>query len=139
MLPKVDKQQRTITDLQSTINLVEVFVDEFIGCTDDLSSAHLTKLSRAMLHGIHSVFPPPSITGHNGGDPISEKKLDNLEGLWNQTKEIVGWIIDGVNYTIHLPKPKVDKIVQTLKKLARTKRIAVLDFQKLQAHYYMLP
>ena len=131
MLPKVDEQQRAITDLQNTINLFEVFVDDFIGCTDDSSAAHLTKLSRAMLHGIHSVFPPPSITGHNGGDPISEKKLDNLEGLWDHTKEILGWIIDGANYTIHLPKPKVDKIVRTLKKLSRAKRIAVLDFQKI--------
>ena len=123
--------QNTINDLETTINLVEVFVNDFIGCTDDLSSTHLTKLSRAMFHGIHSVFPPPSITKHKGGDPISEKKLDNLDGLWSQTKEILGWIINGANYTINLPDLKVEKVVKTLKKLSRSRRVSLLEFQKI--------
>jgi hypothetical protein len=106
-------------------------VDDFIGCTDDLSTSHLTKISRAMLHGIHSIFPPPSITGHKGGDPISEKKLNNLDGLWSQTKEILGWIINGANYTIRLPTAKVEKIVKTLKMLSKTKRISLLKFQRI--------
>ena len=54
---------------------VEVYVDDFIAITNDLSEENLTKLSRAILHGIHSVFPPPTVTGHEGGDPVSIKKL----------------------------------------------------------------
>ena len=132
MMPKEHtKQNQQLTDLQNTITMFEVFVDDFIGCTDNASTTHLLKLSRAMLHGIHSIFPPPEITGHSGGDPISEKKLDQLDGLWSHTKEILGWIINGANYTIHLPTNKVDKIVQTLKSLRKIKRIALLKFQKI--------
>jgi hypothetical protein len=131
MMPEQQYQQQKLNDLQSTMTLIEVFVDDFIGCTDDTSTTHLLKLSRAMLHGIHSVFPPPEITGHAGGDPISEKKLDNLDGLWAHTKEILGWIINGANYTITLPPTKVQKIVQTLTRLKKAKRIALLEFQKI--------
>ena len=62
-----------------------------------------TKLTWAMLHNIHSIYPPPSVMGHLGGDPISEKKLDKLEGLWDSTvKEIIGWMLGGANYIISL-------------------------------------
>ena len=47
-----------IDDLTSTMSLLEVFVDDFIGCTDILSQKHILNITRAMLHGIHSVFPP---------------------------------------------------------------------------------
>ena len=133
MLPNeyIGENTKSLQDLQNTITLLEVFVDDFIGCTDDLSRKHLLQLSRAMLHGIHSVFPPPNISNHSGGDPISEKKLKNLEGLWSHTKEILGWIIDGANYTITLPPQKVAKIVKTIKKLSKCKAIKLNDFQKI--------
>ena len=53
------------------VNLTEVFVDDFIASTNNTNWAHLTQLSRAMLHGIHSIFPPPEVSGHQGEDPIS--------------------------------------------------------------------
>ena len=133
MLPSpADAVARPIQDLTSTISLLEVFVDDFIGLTDNTSRAHLENFSRAMLHGIHTVFPPPSVTGHHvGGDPISEKKLKKLEGLWEHVKEVLGWMLDGANYTIKLPDAKIKKIVDTLKKLGRQRTIRVLDFQKI--------
>ena len=114
-----------LADLHSIFTLIEVFVDDFIACTDAVSKTHLLQVSRAMLHGIHS------ITGHTGGDPISEKKLDKLEGLWEHTKEILGWILDGANYTIQLPPAKVEKIVKTLKLLSKKRRVRLKDFQKI--------
>jgi hypothetical protein len=131
MIPTTPFKNQQINDIATTISLIEVFVDDFIGCTCNLSTTHILKITRAMLHGVHSIFPPPTITGHTGGDPISEKKLDNLDGLWSHTKEILGWLIDGANYTIRLPPAKTEKIVTTLKTLARTKKISLLKYQKL--------
>ena len=110
-----------LADLHSIFTLIEVFVDDFIACTDAVSKTHLLQVSRAMLHGIHSVFPTRDITGHTGGDPISEKKLNKLEGLWEHTKEILGWILDGANYTIQLPPAKVDKHCRNIK-IAKQKK-----------------
>jgi hypothetical protein len=98
-----------LADLSLVITLIEVFVDDFIACTNSMARETILKITRAMLHGIHSIFPPRDVTGHKGGDPISEKKLEKLEGLWQHTKEILGWIIDGANYTIQLPRPKSKK------------------------------
>ena len=84
--------------------LLEIFVDDFIGATNKLHPEHLRHLSRAMLHGIHAIFPPTTTTGHCGADPISEGKLEKKEGTWRFEKEILGWVVDGKNATITLPQ-----------------------------------
>ena len=81
-------------DLGHIVNLIEVFVDDFICCTDNATKEHLEQFSWAMLHDIHEIFPPLSVTGHSGGDPISKMKLDKLEGLWDK----LGWVINGAPY-----------------------------------------
>ena len=51
--------------------LVEIYVDDFIEITNFLKIAKLHHISIAMIHGVHSIFPPNSITGHCGPDLIS--------------------------------------------------------------------
>jgi hypothetical protein len=68
-----------------------------------------------MLHGIHTVFPPPAITNHGGGDPIPEKKLKAGDGLWEVRKEILGWIFNGIQRTIELPNDKINKMLEAIK------------------------
>ena len=90
----------------SPVTIMEVYVDDFIGATNQVTPPHLTQVSRSMLHGIHSIFPPPKLTKHCGADPISEKKLDKGEGTWSHQKEILGWDFDGAAFTIQLPEEK---------------------------------
>ena len=113
------------------VNLLEVFVDDFIAMTNDGSHEHLTHLSRAMLHGIHSVFPPPEQSGHTGAEPISQKKLAEGEGTWRTTKEILGWLVDGAMFTIQLPPPKCQKIIKLCRKVANMKSCKLQIFQEL--------
>ena len=67
-------------DIASTAALIKVFVDDFIGCIDDITKTKLIQTTRAMLHGIHSVFPPPNITGHNGGGSNFRKETRQAGG-----------------------------------------------------------
>lgn len=113
------------------IRLIEVYVDDYIAMTNDASKQNLLHFSRCMLHGIHSVFPPPDVTGHNGEDPIAQKKLKAGEGHWATEKEILGWMIDGEFYTITLPSDKLKKLVHDLKNMERRKAIPFKQFQKL--------
>ena len=101
MLPQLTVEHRANATATTAI---EVYVDDFIGVTNDASTENLTALSRAMLHGVHAVFPPPRVTGHSGGDPISKKKLDKGEGTWSTEKEVLGWEFDGVAKT-NKPEP----------------------------------
>ena len=102
-------------------NLLKVFVDDFVGATNCTSAEHLSHLSRAMLHGIHSIFPPPEISGHNGEDPISQKKMKAGDGTWDTTKEILCWILNGLDYTIQLPPEKCTNIAKEIKKICKMK------------------
>ena len=51
----------------NTATVVEVFADDFIGATNNLQTKNLQKISRAMLHGIHLIFPPNEIKEHPEG------------------------------------------------------------------------
>ena len=64
------------------LHMLEVYVDDFIGLAQAANVEALRHCSRAALYGVHSVFPPPHVTGHNGEDPISQKKFSEGEGLW---------------------------------------------------------
>ena len=113
------------------VNLTEVFVDDFIGATNNTNLEHLEHFSRAMLYGVHSIFPPPEIMGHQGQDPISQKKMDQGDGTWAHTKEILGWLIDGANFTLQLMPDKCEKICKLIKKVSSKQFCALQKFQEL--------
>lgn len=112
-------------------NTVEVYVDNFIGCTNQLSSSNLTTFSRAMLHGIHCIFPPPSVSSHKGGDPISESKLKQGDGLWSHKKEILGLVFNGEDYTISLPIAKQKSIINHIKSILKKKTASLQAYQEM--------
>ena len=74
---------------EGLVTLLEVYVDDFISMSNDIWHSHLEKLSRAMLHGIHNISPPPEVTGHNGFDPLAEKQMGDSDGIWDFYKEIL--------------------------------------------------
>ena len=112
--------------------LFEVYIDDFIGLLQTTDSKEILRCSRALLHGIHSVFPPPTVTGHDGHDPISQKKMDAGDGLWETRKEILGWIFDGLERTMELPQDKVDKIVTTITTARRQGWLPRKEFESLR-------
>ena len=111
--------------------MVEVFVDDFMVLTNNINPENLRVVSRAMLHGIHSVFPPPEITKHQGGDSVSIKKINSGEGHWEFIKEILGWIINGKEFTVSLPESKKAKILAQIKEALKHDSIKLNDFQIL--------
>ena len=64
MIQNIDPLRNT-TDSEGLVTLLEVYVDDFMSMSNNTSHAHLLQIPRSILHGIHSIFPPPSVTGHN--------------------------------------------------------------------------
>ena len=116
----------------STVTDIEVYVDDFITCTNNNQIEHIKHLARAILFGIHSIFPPPKVSGHAGEDPVSMKKLLQKEGLFEHTKEILGWDFNGITYTIQLPKAKVQTIQQDIADIIRKKIVPSKLMEKIQ-------
>ena len=104
---------------EGLMTLLEVYVDNFIALSNDIRHTHLMSLSRATLHGIHVIFPPPEVTGHNVFDPISLKKMQYCDGIWDHHKEILGWDFYGINYNIQLPAKKNSDICTLTQKIQK--------------------
>jgi hypothetical protein len=83
--------------------MLEVYVNDFISLVIPTSSKQLYHVSTGTMTGIHDVFPA---NDNNCNDPISEKKLKQLDGEYLTTKTILGFDLDGVNKTLWLKEAK---------------------------------
>jgi len=110
---------------------LQVYVDDFcLAATQSKDGKHIPTISRAGIHSIHAVFPPPDVTGHaNGKPPLSKKKLDNGDGQWRVTKEKLGFDWNGRRRTVRLPKEKARKYVSETKRMLNRKRAPIKKFQ----------
>ena len=79
--------------------------------------SQLFHFSGALLNGIHSIFPPPKVSGQNIQDPISKKKLDSDEGQWVVIKEVLVWMVDCATWCIELARDSQRDIYADLHKI----------------------
>ena len=80
--------------------MLEIFCDDFIHMAQTSDLTQLLHLSRALLHGIQSVSKLTKVSGNNGQDTISKKKLESGEGQWAVRKKMLGWMVDGATRCI---------------------------------------
>jgi hypothetical protein len=96
---------------------LEVYVDDFVPLAIAASKEQLEHVARALLHGIHDVFPPDN---DDENDPTSLKKLLKKEGQWDLLKEILGFDFDGDAKTMQLDEKKREFLLAVLTKWIRT-------------------
>ena len=80
----------TLLEVKPFCTMLDIFCNGFIHMAQTSDPLKFLHLSGALLHGIHSVFPPPKVSGHNGQDPISKKNPELGEGQWEVRKEVLG-------------------------------------------------
>lgn len=114
------------------VRLLEVYIDDFINLAQTTDVNELRHISRAVLHGIHSIFPPPAVTGHDGEDPVALQKLMQGDGIWDVRKEILGWVFDGVRRCIELPQAKVESLLAELHTTSRLNRVSYKALERLR-------
>ena len=83
--------------------LLEVYVDDFVTLVISASRELLRHVSTGTMTGIRDVFLVDEI---NDNDPISKKKLKQLDGEYSTKKTILGFDFDRVNKTIWLEEVK---------------------------------
>ena len=81
---------------EKPVDIIEVFIGNFISATNNAELTHLLHLLRCMLYIIHAIFMSSEITQHGGGDSVLDKKLDKGYGTWVYGKEILGLIFNGL-------------------------------------------
>jgi len=109
--------------------VLEVFVDDFICMLQAPTPASLQHATWAILHGIHTIFPPDHANPAN--DSISIKKLKQGDGMWDTRKEILGWLFDGVTRCISLPENKASNICKLIRDMTKGKHTPYKELEKL--------
>jgi hypothetical protein len=64
-------------------------------------------------------------------DPISEKKLHKGDGRVDTTKEILGYMLDGIARTIQLPQDRADDLLKEVRALLKKKRVPLKRFRSI--------
>jgi hypothetical protein len=110
-----------------------VFVDDYcLAAVENHERTLLRRVSRAALHTIHSIFPPPEATGHtNGKDSISRKKVERGDVRFAPSKEMLGFELDGKTRTVKLPQSKAETMVKEIKHLCKKKRVRLQRMQRI--------
>jgi hypothetical protein len=127
---KLQPPLTTESDKRDLLQLIKVYINDFIGVIQSTNKSHLRQFSRPILDGITKVFPPPKLSRSKMAQPVSEKKLIK-DGIWDTRKEILGWLFDGMARTIELPQRKCDELLLELKAVRRLPKFEVKRFQKL--------
>jgi len=71
---------RSPEEVKSLLQLLDVYMDDFLGLMQAPSLQQLKHFMRAVLHGIHKVFSLPGPMDDHNDEPISIKKLKQGNG-----------------------------------------------------------
>ena len=107
--PEVDQMQFSL----------EVYVDDFIGLVAASSQQELTHVARAVMHGMHDVFPAKR---KEEDDLNSVKKLKKGDGAFVLENDALGFDFDGGERTLILGEAKRDALLATLREWKRLAR-----------------
>jgi hypothetical protein len=112
---------------------IGVYVDDFVlALVESDDRTLIRRVSRATLHAIHSIFPPPEVSGHVGGkDPISRKKLEKGDAWFDVEKEILGFLLNGVDRTVRLAESKAQAIANDIVRIPRKTHVPLKRFRSL--------
>jgi hypothetical protein len=106
--PVEDLMKKTEAPLRGCMDtptkLLQVYVDDFCHvAAQSTDGTHIPTIHQAAIHRIHALFPPPSVSNHKGRkEPISQKKLAQGDGNFATTKDMIGFLFNGMKRTVRL-------------------------------------
>ncbi|KAI2503277.1 adenylate kinase [Fragilaria crotonensis] len=130
MLPHGPPPSLAVTG-RPPVAYVDVYVDDFLLMAQTMSQKR--KVLRATLNAIDDVFRPlESGDPPHRTEPASVKKMLKGDAFWSTWKRILGWDIDTVSETLHLPPHRVARLQEILSWLRPpTKRLPVKRWHQL--------
>ena len=110
---------------------VDVFVDDFVALAQQYNNSR--RVRRTLMHAIDSVLRPlDEYDDAARREPVSMKKLLKGDCSWGTIKNVLGWIINTVTMTIHLPQHRAERLAEILSSIPITqKRTSVKKWHKV--------
>jgi hypothetical protein len=97
---------------------VDVYIDDFLLTAQRSRTQHTL---RAALHAISTVFTDDPDSPRRA--VVSASKLAKGDATWSTTKRILGWDIDTLSLTIHLPEHRLQRLQAILAPLLHQTRV----------------
>ncbi len=88
--------------------LIKVYVNDFMAIVIPTTRHDITHVDRAVMHGIHDVFPADDNDANNS---ISKNKLMKGEGAMSMAKTILGFDFDEIEKTMWLESAKRNQLL----------------------------
>ena len=115
--------------LRPPLAYTDVYVDDFIKLAQ--TWANCLRVRRHAYHGIDAVFRPNDDADGLRKNPISEKKLLKGDDFWSTQKVILGWMVDTLTQTIHLPSHRKKRLLELLRLMLRRRRASEAEWHRL--------
>ena len=121
----------SLPSVPSALAYIDVFVDDFIACAQGRNRGR--QVRRILFQAIDSVFRPLEESDPSTRrEPISMKKLLQGDCSWGTIKTILGWIINTVTQTIHLPAHRQERLAEILAEIPKSqKRISIKRWHRV--------
>ncbi|KAK1732369.1 hypothetical protein QTG54_016948 [Skeletonema marinoi] len=110
---------------------IDVFVDDFVALAQQCGNSR--RVRRTLLHAIDDVLRPlDKFDEVQRREPVSMKKLKQGDCSWGTIKNVLGWIIDTVSMTVHLPLHRAERLAEILASIPITqKRTSVKKWHRV--------
>ena len=120
----LDINHNQVVESKGALAYIEIFVDDFFRITQG-NKARREEVKRALLHSLDDVLRPLSLTDlPTRQDPASLKNMKQGDSTWATQKIILGWVIDSVRGTIHLPQHRVTGLTTMLQEVEDQQRVS---------------
>ena len=111
-LPVLTTRDLSLPTQSKRLAYIDVFVDDFLGLSQGRKNGR--RVRRILLHAVDDVIRPLEADDGARKEPVSLKKLRQGDCSWSTVKTMLGWIIDTVNMTIHLPPHRIERLADIL-------------------------
>ena len=127
----LDINHNQVVDSKGALAYIDIFVDDFLGITQG-NKARREEVKRALLHSLDDVLRPLSPTDlPTRQDPASLKNMKQDDSTWATQKNLLGWVIDSVRVTIHLPHHRFTRLTTVLQEVEGQRRVLRKRWRKL--------
>ena len=102
------------------LQYVDVFVDDFCSFAQ---KPFLRRVRRTLMHAIDDIIRPVDAQDSPfRREPVSLKKLRQGDCSWSTVKLVLGWVIDTMAMTIHLPPHRVERLWEILNSIPTSQK-----------------
>ena len=106
-----------MVESKGSLAYIDIFVDDLLGITQ-VNKARREEVKRSLLHLLNDILLPLSPTDLPMRQyPASLKKMKQGDSTWATQKNLLGWVIDSVRGTIHLPQHRLTRLATMLQEV----------------------